>query len=321
MAVFCRLPANRGRTNPPLNCAGAVATLRAVLDDRDYMREGSRREAQPWSVKLLIALIACFALQCIDDVYLKTHAERWLALTDSGLRSGYVWQLLTFQFLHGDFMHLLCNGLALWFFGRWVEFALGKHRFVAAYVTTGCTGALLQGALMLAFPAHYGPAVVGASAGVSGLFAVFAWVESESEVRWNFILPIKARTLFWIYVSVEAFFTVVPTPRQGGIAHAAHLGGLLMGMQFVRLGWHRDYVPLPWENWFARKSGKTKRAAGIAGFDLAGATKEDEPLSDDFISKEVDPILDKISAHGIHSLTDRERKILEKARAVMAKRS
>ena len=52
-----------------------------------------------------------------------------------------------------------------------------------------------------------------------------------------------------------------------------------------------------------------------------GAAKDEEPLTDDFISKEVDPILDKISAHGIHSLNDRERKILEKARAVMAKRS
>lgn len=141
-------------------------------------------------------------------------------------------------------------------------------------------------------------------------------------MRWNFVLPIKAKTLFWIYVAVEAFFTVVPTQRQGGVAHAAHLGGLLMGMQFVRLGWHRDYVALPWEKWFKRKPKATKRnAASVAGFDLRGTAKPEEPLTEDFISKEVDPILDKISAHGIHSLTERERKILEQARAVMAKRS
>lgn len=304
-----------------MKCAPAVVTLRVVLDDRDYMREGSRREPLPWSMKLLLALVVCFAFQCINDVYFKTPAERWLAMTTAGLKSGYVWQLFTFQFLHADFLHLLFNGIALWFFGRWVEFTLGRHRFAAVFIITGLAGALFQGALMLAFPAVFGPGVVGASAGVSGLFAVFAWMESESEVRWNFILPIKARTLFWIYVAVEGFFTVVPTPRQGGIAHAAHLGGLLMGMQFVRLGWHRDYVALPWENWFARKSAKPKRAAGLAGFDIVGAAKDEEPLTDDFISKEVDPILDKISAHGIHSLTDRERKILEKARAVMAKRS
>jgi hypothetical protein len=164
--------------------------------------------------------------------------------------------------------------------------------------------------------------VVGASAGVSGLFAVFAWLEAESEVRWNFVLPVKAKTLFWIYVAVEAFFTVVPTQRQGGVAHAAHLGGLLMGMQFVRLGWHRDYVKLPWENWFKRKPKLAKRnAANVAGFELRPAGQTEEPVSDDFISKEVDPILDKISAHGIHSLTERERKILEQARSVMAKRS
>jgi len=293
-----------------------------VLDDRDYMREGSRREPLPWSVKLLIALVVCYALQCIDDVYLKTPVEDWLVMSAEGLRRGWAWQLVTFQFLHVRFWHLLGNVLGLWFFGKWVEFALGRKRFAIAYATAGLAGGLLQGVLMLVFPQHFGPVVYGASAGVSGVFAVFAWLESDGEVRWNFILPIKARTLFWITLGVEVFFTLVPTPREGGVAHAAHVGGLLMGMQFVRLGWHRDYVALPWENWFQRKPKASKRgAAGIAGFDVRPSANEEEPLSDDFISKEVDPILDKISAHGIHSLTDRERKILEKARAVMAKRS
>ena len=120
-----------------------------MLDDRDYMREGSRREPLPWSVKLLIALVVCFALQCINDVYFKSSAERWLAMTATGLREGHVWQLFTFQFLHADFLHLLFNGLSLWFFGRWIEFALGRHRFAAVFVLTGLAGALLQGALML----------------------------------------------------------------------------------------------------------------------------------------------------------------------------
>jgi len=295
----------------------------AVLGDRDYMREGSSREPLLWSIKLLITLVICFALQCINDVYFKVSAEEWLAMTTAGLRKGHLWQLFTFQFLHADFLHLLFNGISLWFFGRWIEFSLGRHRFAVVFVLTGLAGALFQGALMLTLPTVFGPGVVGASAGVSGLFAVFAWLESESEVRWNFVLPIKAKTLFWIYVAVEAFFTIVPTQRQGGVAHAAHLGGLLMGMQFVRLGWHRDYVSLPWENWFKRKPKTARRgtAASVAGFDLRSPSKQDELLSGDFISKEVDPILDKISAHGIHSLTERERRILERAREVMAKRS
>ncbi len=305
-----------------MKCAGAAARFRAVLDDRDYMRDSSRREPLPWSVKLLIALVVCFALQCINDVYLRTTVEGWLAMTAEGLKAGMVWQLVTFQFLHAGFWHLLGNVLGLWFFGRWVEFALGKQRFAAAYALGGMAGALLQGGLMMLFPNHFGQVVYGASAGVSALFAVFAWLESDTEIRWNFVLPIRARTLFWIYLGVEAFFTVVPSGRGGCAAHAAHLGGLLLGMKFVQWGWHRDYVPLPWENWFKRRPKAAKRgAAGIADFDVRRATGEEEPMSEDFISKEVDPILDKISAHGIHSLTDRERKILEKARAVMAKRS
>lgn len=286
------------------------------------MRDSSRREPLPWSVKLLIALVVCFALQCIDDVYIKSRFDMWLGMTPFVLRDGMIWQLFTFQFLHVDFWHLLWNVIGLWFFGRAVEFALGKKRFLIAYVFSGLAGGVLQAVLMTLFPEHFGRIIFGASAGISGLFAVFAWIEGDSEVRFNLVLPIRARTLFWITFGVEAFFTAVPTPREACVAHAAHLGGLLMGMQFVRLGWHRDYVPLPWENWFKRKPKAAKRnAASMAGFDVRGTPKPEEPLTEDFISKEVDPILDKISAHGIHSLTERERKILEQARAVMAKRS
>jgi len=180
-------------------------------------------------------------------------------------------------------------------------------------------GGLLQGALMLIVPGHYGSLLYGASAGTSGMLALFAVLEAESEIRWNFVIPLRAKHLLWLEIGISLFFTMVPADQ--GVAHAAHLGGIIAGITFARLGWHRDFVPLPWENWFARKPGKPSQANVVAGLDLRSASKEEETPSDDFISKEVDPILDKISAHGIHSLTDRERKILEQARTVMAKRS
>lgn len=290
-----------------------------MLDDRDYMRQPSYRIAFTVTQKLMIVLGVVFALQCINAVYLKTDAEAYLGLTPSGLKRGFLWQLITFQFLHDGLFHLLMNLLGLWFLGSWTERVLGTKRYLIFFTLCGIGGGLLQGALMLLFPGLYGNLLYGASAGTSGMLALFAVLESESEIRWNFVIPIRAKHLLWLEAGISLFFTVVPANQ--GVAHAAHLGGILAGLAFARAGWHRDFVPLPWERWFARKPAKPKRAAGLAGFDLAGAAKEDEPLSDDFISKEVDPILDKISAHGIHSLTDRERKILEKARAVMAKRS
>lgn len=290
-----------------------------MLDDRDYMRQPSYRVAFSVTQKLMILLTVVYALQCINAVYLQTQAELYLALTTDGMKRGFLWQLVTFQFLHGGLFHLLMNLLGLWFLGSWVERVLGAKRYLVFFAFCGVGGGLLQGSLMLLFPGHYGSLLYGASAGTSGMLALFAMLEAESEIRWNFVIPIRAKHLLWLEAGVSLFFTVVPANQ--GVAHAAHLGGILAGIAFVRLGWHRDYVPLPWENWFARKASKPKRVATFAGFDLRSSTKDEEPLSDDFISKEVDPILDKISAHGIHSLTDRERKILEQARAVMAKRS
>jgi hypothetical protein len=108
----------------------------------------------------------------------------------------------------------------------------------------------------------------------------------------------------------------------GNIAHAAHLGGMITGIVFVRYAihwqWHwprfqrtrrqpqRPLVKVP------------RRTSSLWGQNQ-GVSDEDLP-PDEFLSKAVDPILDKISAHGIQSLTERERKILQTARDKMVKR-
>ena len=300
------------------------------LADRHYMREGPRRGPLSMTAILMIVLVVAFALQCINDVYLRTRAERLLALTTDGLRSGYLWQFITFQFLHGSFLHILFNLIGLYYFGHFAENALGRRRFLIAYFGAGVVGGLLQGVLMLLFPWHFGSALYGASAGVSGVFAIFAMLEGEAEVRWNFILPIRARTLLLIYGVVALFFTLVPADP--GTAHAAHLGGLLAGVAWVKLGWHRDFVQLPWEGLFARwrnrralptrpRKNEFVKVASVRAVRWKNPKTEPQDLPPgEFISKEVDPILEKISAHGIHSLTERERKILEAARKKIAKR-
>jgi membrane associated rhomboid family serine protease len=308
-----------------------------MLENRDYMRsqpsygDGSRFR---WSATftLIVVLVVVYALQAINDVYLHTSAKNWLALTTEGLKSGYLWQLLTFQFLHGSLWHLAGNVIGLYFFGPFVEQVLGRNRFVIAYFASGVVGGILQGILMLLFQDFFGMALFGASAGVAGIFAIFAMLERDAEVRLYFVLPIKAMTLLLVFAGISLFFTLVPSPRDY-TAHAAHLGGILAGVAWVKLGWHHDYVTLPWEGWIARwrrwgplpsrqRKRELVRAASVRGRPWKSPPVEPTPdlPPEEFISREVDPILEKISQHGIHSLTERERKILEAARKKMAKR-
>jgi len=279
----------------------------------------------------MVVLIAAYALQCINDVYIRSPVVFSLGLTKEVFTAGHVWQLFTFQFLHGSLWHLFGNLLGLWFFGRFVENVLGRSRFLIAYFGSGVAGGLLNAMLMALFEAHFGAVVFGASAGVAGVFAIFARLESETEVRLYFVLPIRAKTLLIAFAAISAFFTIVPVAGDG-VAHAAHLGGIVAGLLWVKFGWHHEFIPTPWEALMdrlrkmqhrppRRRPLELVRTNGNAGAKTRRPSDDPEELPPaEFISKEVDPILDKISAHGLQSLTERERKILDAARRKMEKK-
>lgn len=284
-----------------------------MLHDRDYMREPDRWKGGPMSLTglICIVLVGAFVLQSVDRYYLQSPAMNYLALTPYGVRHGWVWQLLTFQFLHANVIHLLGNLISFWFLGRLIEGYLGRWRFAVALFGCGAVGGLLQGLLMLAFPNYYGGWVVGASAGISGLLAIFALMDQGAEVLFYFVIPMRAITLLYIFGGISLLFTVFPM-YGGNVAHAAHLGGMLAGAAWVKLGWHRDYVRLPWEGWFARHRDKAREPE-------RRPTLRIEPDADptETSSREVDRILEKITAQGIQSLTARERATLESARKQM----
>jgi hypothetical protein len=127
-----------------------------------------------------------------------------------------------------------------------------------------------------------------------------------------------------ISLGIALFFTLVPA--RDGIAHAAHLGGLLAGIGFVQLKWHHTYVPLPWMEWWQNRRLRIRIARPPEPATPRPSSRfqaervVNASPGKDFMASEVDPILDKISAHGIHSLTAEERAILEKAQKQMAKR-
>ena len=295
-----------------------------MLEDRSYMREPEwRPEASRSGISLCLALIlinvACYILQ-----HTVRGFEETLALFPQRLQNGNVWELLSYQFLHGGLFHLLINCAMIWFAGRQIEEALGKAKFLVLYLVAGIFGGLLQCAL--SWSGFLPPAgVVGASAGIFGLIAAFAMVYWERELTFliMFVIPVRMKAKY-LLIALAVIGVLGVISKEGGIAHGAHLGGMIWGVLFILLfiqgGTYSGAEPW-WDQLRDRFSSRHRRKVvtidGGARAYSRGQTKAEEVDEIDFVESEVDPILDKISEKGIQSLTERERKILEQARKKM----
>lgn len=298
-----------------------------MISDRDYMREegdfrGSALRPSSVTAILLMANVAAFILKLLLEgarIFPVTH---YFSLSVYGLKHYWLWQLVTYQFLHGGFFHLLFNGIAIYFFGRPMEGLLGKAVFLRLYLLGGVAGGLLQMAGASLVPSHFGGEVIGASGSAFALVAAFAtcYPNRPLTLLVAFILPvnIRAKYLLLLSVAIAVFGMAIPGDA---IAHGAHLGGIIFGVVYMKwaIAWQERT-----KEWFAGAFRRRAPSRIIPFPGTPGQKPGGVPTSGldqaEFISQEVDPILEKISAHGIHSLTARERKILEVARARMAKR-
>jgi len=305
-----------------------------MLADRDYMREPARSEPLRATTKLIIANVACFIIfNIFGDISRKPDLQHLLYLSQDGVMHGYVWQFFSFQFLHSNLLHLLFNCVGLYFFGRLVEDRLTRVRFLQLYIISGLLGGVAQ-VLAGLVSTKFGGAVLGASAGVSALLAAFSLMywHQRFKVLLFFFIPVEitGQFLFWLGLGSSLAGIALAglvTSSGSNIAHVAHLGGFFAAFLFI----NKDGQPAPLSEWFDRRSttrrpktlvnaGAGMRKPSAWGGASSASSREEEAPQEDFISKEVDPILDKISAKGIHSLTEQERKILDKARSKMAKK-
>jgi membrane associated rhomboid family serine protease len=294
------------------------------------MREEDYGTRLSWTVMLLIALVVVFAANAIAETYLGRPLQTYGELSDRVWRSGWVWQLVTFQFLHGNFTHLFFNGLGIWMFGRPIEAAFGGRRMLGLWMAGGLVGGLLELGISAAFPGVFSSSVVGASAGLMTFLAIFCRLEPDARILLALIVPVPARFLFYFSVGVAVFFIVVPS--RDGVAHAAHLGGLLFGWFWVQSGYYRgeglwDRLTEAWHRWnqqLQKRRAPARQAQGRIikpSFRSDSAPTPAKELSDsEFIAREVDPILEKIARDGIASLTAAERQTLEAARKKVTRR-
>lgn len=292
-----------------------------MLYDRDYMRSQGGPDFRSPVVLLLIALVVLFFVECVLRVYGGNNASlaKWFALSSKGMAEHQYYRLLTFQFLHDAPWpwHILMNGIGLWFFGRSVLETQGTRRFWVLYLLAGTAGGLLDWACQVGHPRYPISGTIGASGNIMGLAAAFCLMQPGREIVFFFyVIPVRmqAMTMFWLLFGFSLFGVIFP---YGGVSHAAHLGGLLAGVAFAKL--MSDDRFLEWLQGFRReRPTRTSEVSVVAGKHTATTVRpvgpDGEPVSpDEYIRREVDPILDKILAHGPQSLTDKERRILEQA--------
>jgi membrane associated rhomboid family serine protease len=147
----------------------------------------------------------------------------------------YFWQLFTYQFLHGGLFHLLFNMLALWMFGCDLERRWGSDFFLRYYFVSVIGGGILNALLV---PGQLAPSI-GASAGIYGILLAYGLIYPNRIVYFYFLFPIKMKYFVWIIGGI-AFYSSF-TAGQSGIAHLAHLGGMIFGYLYLRGGnpWER----------------------------------------------------------------------------------
>ncbi len=244
----------------------------------------------------------------------------------------YPWQLLTYQFMHGNFFHILFNMFVLWMFGMELEEAWGSARFLIFYLTAGVGAGLAQLFITPAIVSMFSPEAhagwtVGASGSIYGLLVGFAMTHPDRKVfMFPLFIPISAKYLVWVLVAIGLLMGL--GNRAGdNVAHFAHLGGAAMGFLLYRFGDKTGYFKF-FENLFrktetTRTSNFYKPPPKKAKIYQADWTKKEEPSQtrtqrksgltvdgEDVTQARIDEILDKISSAGYQSLTDREKKIL-----------
>lgn len=248
----------------------------------------------------------------------------------------YVWQLLSYQFLHADIAHIALNMFSLWIFGCELESRWGTQRFLSFYLICGIGAALAHMAMQELAPAHnmlgnaiYVP-IIGASGATYGIMTAFALHFPNRPMMYLFIpIPVRAIVLVGIMIASELLKGVFGS--NDGIAHLAHLGGAATSFLLVRFGERlgifrlidritalfsnrakihqeiRQPQRIYERNSHYRESSRTEvvqqqKLSHIGTFYMNG-----EAISEEYVNS----ILEKINESGYDSLSQKEKDILK----------
>jgi membrane associated rhomboid family serine protease len=193
-----------------------------------------------WVIRLIILNVVIFVFHQIvfavvglggQPVPVRDIITDYFGLRPNGiLEHFYVWQPVTYMFLHGGFLHLLLNMYALLIFGIPVEQAWGGRRFLAYYMFTGIgAGVAILLINTLLGGVNYITPTIGASGAVFGLLLAFGMLFPDVEILIFFLIPIRAKFLVFLYGGLEVY-ALISSGGQSPVSHVGHLGGLLCGI-------------------------------------------------------------------------------------------
>ena len=248
--------------------------------------------------------------------------NRWFALNPlSGIDAAgqsynfQIWQLITYQFMHGGFGHIFFNMLVLWMFGIEIENMWGSKKFLTFYLLCGVVAGIFH--LIVSPLFDLPPAVtIGASGAIYGVMIAFALFFPDRLIYLYFFIPIKAKYLITFAVILEIMLV---DSAGSSIAHLAHLGGAFAAFIFIMLD-KDSYIALKrilnWNinlnNPFSKMENPFKKEK--ANVEEAKFYEFKEKKKDNEVTqKDIDKILDKISESGYQNLTAEEKKILFEA--------
>ncbi|TKJ40754.1 rhomboid family intramembrane serine protease [candidate division LCP-89 bacterium B3_LCP] len=212
------------------------------------------------------------------------------------LHKGAFWQLATYMFLHGGFMHVAFNMFALWMFGSQLERVWGTRQFVKYYFITGIGAGLIN----VAFSSGSLIPTIGASGAIFGLLLAYGVLFPNNTILLYFFIPMKAKYFVLLFAVLE--FLMARSYTADGVAHFAHLGGMAVGLLYLK---GRPLLRRM-KGQAAEKRHEHKEAIQVK-FDA-------QKLADiQSIRSEVDYLLGRVSRVGYDNLTEEERKRLEEA--------
>lgn len=226
---------------------------------------------------ILINIIVFIVQQIFYDYFIYYFSLIPLLVT----KKFFIWQFFTHMFLHGNFFHLFFNMFALFIFGINLESIWGSKKFLSYYIVSGLGGGLLH---YIINPFSPIPSI-GASGAIYGILLAYGLTFPESILYINFFIPVKAKYAVIIFGVMELLFGL--SRASSGIAHFAHLGGLLTGLLYLKL--------------------EKLILKNISGIKRNRIYKNFEEMENERRRERLNELLDKISKSGYNSLTEMEK--------------